>query len=340
MTVEQRIEAFVSLADYLSKKKPALLEVLEQASLKNRWYTVENSLKQIVEISKNLTEENLRQWLAPYYFMEYEKTVGLILAGNLPFVGFHDILSVLIAGFRAQIKVSSDDAGLTSYLLRTLIEIEPRFNERIEIVDRLHNFDLIIATGSDNSSRYFDYYFGTKPHIIRRNRNAVAILDGTETHNQLESLGNDIFSYFGLGCRSVSKIFLAKAYPLDRLFEALKSFSAIGHHFKYANNYDYNKSIYLINGEKHYDNGFLLLKEDTGIASPLAVVFYEEYDSISELSAHLHAQVEQIQCLTTQITIDTDIPTFPLGGSQCPSLTDYADGVNTLAFLQKNTDDN
>ena len=340
MTVEQRIDAFVSLGDLLVKKTPELLETLERASHRNHWYTVANSLKQIDEIAVNLTKSKLHEWLDPYNFSQYPKSVGLILAGNLPLVGFHDILSVLLAGFRAQIKVSSDDAGLTTYVLGKLIEIEPSFSEHIEIVERLMDFDLIIATGSDNSSRYFDYYFGKKPNIIRRNRNSVAILDGTETTEQLRALGNDIFDYFGLGCRSVSKIFLPKGYKINNFFEPLESFSEIANHYKYANNYDYNKSIYLINREKHYDNGFLLLKEDERIASPLAVVFFQEYDSIRELSAQLDAQAEKIQCITTQLTIDVDIPTFPLGRSQCPSLTDYADSVNTLEFLKKHADQN
>ncbi|MGO1243815.1 MAG: acyl-CoA reductase [Sphingobacterium sp.] len=337
MTVEQRIKAFVSLGEFLSQAEPELTLTLERASQLNRWYTVENTSKQIVAITQNLTQYKLREWIAPFDFSQYPKTVGLILAGNIPLVGFHDVLSVLLAGFRAQVKVSSDDAGLTAYLLHKLIEIEPQFYEQINIVDRLSNFDLIIATGSDNSSRYFDYYFGSKPHIIRRNRNSVAILNGTETREQLQGLGNDIFDYFGLGCRSVSKLFIPKNYPINIFFEAIESFKEVSNHFKYANNYDYNKSIYLINGETHYDNGFLLLKSDERNASPLAVIFYQEYDSQQELAEQLNAQSDKIQCITTQIAIETLIPTFPLGQAQCPSLTDYADDIDTLAFLKEHT---
>lgn len=335
MTVKQRIEAFVSLGEYLSKQTPELMQVLEQASVRNPWYTVSNSLKQINAITANLTTEKLTEWIAPYNFSESQKTVGLILAGNIPLVGFQDILSVLIAGFHTQIKVSSEDAGLTSYILNQLTVIEPLFSNQIDIVERLQNFDLIIATGSDNSSRYFDYYFGKKPNIIRRNRNSVAVLDGNENAGQLNALGNDIFDYFGLGCRSVSKVFVPKGYTFNFLYESIESFSWVRDHYKYSNNYDYNKSIYLINGEKHFDNGFLLIKQDERIASPLAVLFFQEYESIHELTELLKEDSDKYQCITSQITIDTQIPTFPLGQSQCPSLIDYADGVNTLAFLKE-----
>src|SRR5690606_38095910 len=246
----------------------------------------------------------------------------LILAGNIPLVGFHDILCVLLAGFRAQIKLSSDDAGLTAFVLDELIRIEPAFSGKIQLVERLQQYDLIIATGSDNSSRYFDYYFGKKPNIIRKNRNSVGVLTGTESPAQLKAFGSDIFDYFGLGCRSVSKLYIPKGYDVRQFFEAIESFQHIKEHYKYTNNYDYNKSIYLINGDKHLDNGFLLLKEDTRLASPLATVFYEEYEQIADVTSQLEAQADKIQCIVTQATIETSIPTFPLGGSQYPALTD------------------
>lgn len=335
MTQKQRIDAFVALGKLLASDQEKTDRVLQQASIKNPWYTVKNTRKQLQALSSNLTSERLTQWVAPYADTETNQIVGLILAGNIPLVGFHDILCVLIAGFRAQIKLSSDDAGLTSFVLHELIQIEPAFAEKIQIVDRLQQYDLIIATGSDNSSRYFDYYFGRKPHIIRKNRNSLAILTGAESPEQLKALGFDMFDYFGLGCRSVSKLYVPRHYNFRSFFEAIEDFSAIRDHNKYANNYDYNKSIYLINGDKHLDNGFMLLKEDTSFASPLATVFYEEYDHIHQVLAQLEAQADKIQCIVSEATIETSIPTFPLGGSQCPSLTDYADGVDVMAFLSE-----
>lgn len=335
MTQKQRIHAFVALGKLLASDQEKINRILQQASFKNPWYTVENTRKQFQALSSNLTAEKLMEWVAPYRTTETDQVVGLILAGNIPLVGFHDILSVLIAGFSAQIKLSSDDAGLTTFVLHELIEIEPAFAEKIQIVDRLQQYDLIIATGSNNSSRYFDYYFGKKPNIIRKNRNSIAILTGTESPEQLKALGFDIFDYFGLGCRSVSKLYVPRHYDFHAFFEAIEDFSTVREHHKYANNYDYNKSIYLINGEKHFDNGFMLLKEDTGFASPLATVFYEEYDQIHEVVLQLEAQANKIQCIVSEATIETSIPTFPLGGSQCPSLTDYADGVDVMAFLSE-----
>ncbi|PRD56441.1 acyl-CoA reductase [Sphingobacterium gobiense] len=333
MTQKQRIEAFVALGELLASDQEKIGRMLQHASIKNPWYTTENTKKQLQALSSNLTLEKLMRWLAPYPDIQADKTVGLILAGNIPLVGFHDILSVLVAGFNAQVKCSSDDAGLTTFVLNELIEIEPAFAEKIQFVDRLQEYDLIIATGSNNSSRYFDYYFGKKPHIIRKNRNSIAILTGTESPEQLKALGFDIFDYFGLGCRSVSKLYIPRDYNFNSFFEAIAYFSSVKEHYKYVNNYDYNKSIYLINGDKHLDNGFILLKEDTRLASPLATVFYEEYDQIHEVVAQLETKANQIQCVVTEATIETSIPTFLLGGSQCPSLTDYADGVDVLEFL-------
>ncbi|MBD1421501.1 acyl-CoA reductase [Sphingobacterium chuzhouense] len=335
MTQKQRIDAFVALGKLLASDQEKINRILQQASFKNPWYTVENTRKQFQALSSNLTAEKLMEWVAPYPTTETDQVVGLILAGNIPLVGFQDILSVLIAGFSAQIKLSSDDAGLTTFVLHELIEIEPAFAEKIQIVDRLQQYDLIIATGSNNSSRYFDYYFGKKPNIIRKNRNSIAILTGTESPEQLKALGFDIFDYFGLGCRSVSKLYVPRHYDFHTFFEAIEDFSTVKEHHKYTNNYDYNKSIYLINGEKHFDNGFMLLKEDTGFASPLATVFYEEYDQIHEVVLQLEAQADKIQCIVSEATIETSISTFPLGGSQCPSLTDYADGVDVMAFLSE-----
>lgn len=336
MTQKQRIDAFAALGKFLASDQEKITKALTQAAAINSWYTITNTKTQLQAISANLTSEKLTQWIAPYPATQTDQVVGLILAGNIPLVGFHDILCVLIAGFNAQIKLSSDDAGLTPFVLQELIEIEPAFAEKIHVVDRLQQYDLILATGSDNSSRYFDYYFGKKPHIIRKNRNSIAVLTGTESPEQLKALGFDIFDYFGLGCRSVSKLYVPRDYDFHRFFKAIEGFKAVQEHHKYSNNYDYHKSIYLINGDKHLDNGFVLLKEDTRFTSPLATLFYEEYDHLDQAAAFLNTQADKIQCIVSEATIDTPIPTFSLGGSQCPSLTDYADGVNVLEFLFRN----
>lgn len=336
MTKEQRINAFVKLGEQLQLPSEESSQIIQSAQHKNPWYTPQNVERALQAIAQNLTIEKLTHWLAPYPDIHSTKTVGLILAGNIPLVGFHDILAVLISGFKAKIKVSSDDAGLTAYVLGLLHKIDPYFGDAFEIVDRLKDFDLVIATGSNNSARYFDYYFGTKPHIIRRNRNSVAVLGGAESPSQLEALGHDIFDYFGLGCRSISKLFIPKDYPIAHFFEGIAVFNDVTAHFKYTNNYDYNKSIYLINGDKHFDNGFLLLKEDEKTASPLAVVYYETYETVAEVENKLTLAQENIQCIVSEMALTVPCPLFHFGESQCPSLDDYADGVNTLDFLFAN----
>lgn len=336
MTKKQRIAAFAKLGEYLRQGGEGLDGVIVRSSAQNPWYTQENITQALDAWASILTLDKLEAWLAGYQADELtDRTVGLVLAGNIPLVGWHDILSVLIAGFRAQIKLSSSDLHLTSHLLGKLIDIEPAFAGQVNLVERLQGFDLVIATGSDNSARYFEYYFGKKPHIIRKNRNSVAVLDGGESAAELNALGHDIFDYFGLGCRNVSKVYLPQGYAVSTLFEGLESFQSVLQHHKYANNYDYNKSIYLINGETHYDNGFLLLKSDTRIASPLAVVYYEEYREMEVLAQRLRTVEDELQCVVSRATLPLSVPVFPLGYSQRPELHDYADGVNTLAFLQQ-----
>ncbi|WP_286859957.1 MULTISPECIES: acyl-CoA reductase [Sphingobacterium] len=336
MTKQQRINAFVKLGELLKKQPEDLIQIIQLAQHKNPWYTVKNVENALHAITSNLTAEQLNYWLQDYPDSESAKTVGLILAGNIPLVGFHDILCVLISGFKAKIKVSSDDAGLTTYVLNRLKQIEPAFETAFEIVDKLKDFDLVIATGSNNTARYFDYYFGVKPHIIRRNRNSVAVITGTESAAQLQALGHDIFDYFGLGCRSVSKIFVPKGYNVSHFFEGIADFKDVADHYKYNNNYDYNKSIYLINGDKHFDNGFLLLKRDERTASPLSVVYYGEYDSLGDVENELNQQAENIQCVVSEVQLNIQSPVFHFGESQCPALDDYADGINTLDFLFAN----
>ena len=230
--------------------------------------------------------------------------------------------------------MSSSDDKLLPALLKQLLIVEPAFANQIIYTERLKDFDAIIATGSNNTSRYFDYYFGKVPNIIRKNRNSIAVLNGNETKAELENLGHDIFDYFGLGCRNVSKIYVPANYDLKNLFEPIEKYQPIINHFKYNNNYDYNKSIYLVNGVKHFDNGFLLVKEDENFVSPLAVLFYEEYNSLEEIEEKLILNDEQIQCVVSNIDLKINKETIGFGDSQNPKLWDYADNVNTIAFLQ------
>lgn len=341
MTVQQRIAAFHQLGLLLANQEsPEIKQLIEDAGQKNTWFTPENVSRTLRAWSQLLKEDKLTDWLSPYPFgADLERRVGLVFAGNIPLVGFHDFLAVLLAGFQAKIKLSSQDQVLNQFIVQKLIEIEPRFSERIHLVDRLENFDLVIATGSDNTARYFDYYFGKYPNIIRKNRNSVAILDGSESSEQLQALGKDIFSYYGLGCRNVSKLFLPKGYDVAQFFEGIAGYEFIREHHKYVNNYDFNKSIYLINGDVHFDNGFLLLKPAGGLASPLAVLYYEEYDSTAELTELISDSRNDIQCVVAQknerVTDQSHLPVVDFGQSQYPDLDDYADSINTLEFLAK-----
>ena len=334
MTQKQRIEAFDRLGNYLRSLPPQLAQIVESAHHHNPWFTPQYIRCALAAIEPNLSRDKLGNWLAPYSFGgEINKTVGLVLAGNIPLVGFHDILCVLCAGYNLQVKTATVDPILTTHLLAKLEEIEPAFAPKIEVTDRLTGFDLVVATGSDNSSRYFSYYFGNKPHIIRKNRNSVAVLTGTESVADLRLLGDDIFDYFGLGCRSVSKLFVPEGYDPAAFFEGIASFAPVANHHKYANNYDYNKSIYLINGDPHFDNGFLLLKPDGRNASPLGVLYLETYASSEMLINRLNTLAPELQCVVSEKPLPITTPVVRFGQSQQPALDDYADGINTLDFL-------
>lgn len=338
MTSKQRIEAFSALGESLKNEGNSLEDLIHQSVVQNPWFTIENTKAAIQALIQNLDLVRLDRWLSAYSsdFDGYRnKTVGLILAGNIPLVGFHDILCTLITGYNVQIKPSSDDKVLVTYLLNKLQEIEPAFKQQIAFVERLKDFDAIIATGSNNTSRYFEHYFKDVPHIIRKNRNGVAVLSGNESAAELNGLGHDIFDYFGLGCRNVSKIYFPKNYHYPTFFEGIEHFHPIANHFKYHNNYDYNKSIYLVNGDEHLDNGFLLLKKDERLASPLAVVYFEEYDAIADLKPILDAKKDEIQCVMSAIDLGEPIHVIPFGQSQAPGLNDYADGVDVIEFLMK-----
>ncbi len=306
--------------------------LVELSQSHNGWFTPEQVYFSINSWAEALKEEKLNKWLSDYSFNENSnKNIGLILAGNIPLVGFHDFLSVLISGNNVLVKTSSNDQFLIKFLAKYLISIDEKLKEKITFVEeKLQGFDAVIATGSNNTSRYFEYYFKSKPSIIRKNRNSVAVLDGNESTEDLENLGEDIFRYFGLGCRNVSKLFVPKGYDFKHFFESIFKYKDVIFYEKYANNYDYNKAVFLMSLYKLLDNEFLTLKEDTSYSSPISSVFYEFYDSIDDVKARIENDSEQIQCVVSNNLIKNSIA---FGQSQKPQLWDYADNIDTLNFL-------
>ena len=343
--------SFVELGKFLRQfteveniKDPTVLEnelffndfiaLIELSQSHNGWFTPEQVLFSLQSWSKALTEENLNHWVSNYDFSNTEKKkVGLILAGNIPLVGFHDFLSVLISGHDVLVKTSSNDQHLLKFLSKYLITISPNLNSKITFVEnKLEGFDIVIATGSNNTARYFEYYFRNKPNIIRKNRNSIAVLDGKESHEDLINLGEDIFRYFGLGCRNVSKLFVPKGYNFDAFFKAMYEYRDVIEYEKYANNYDYNKAVFLMSNFKLLDNEFLTIKEDASYSSPISTLFYEYYDDIKEVENKLVKDAEQIQCVVSNNLITQSVA---FGKTQQPNLWDYADNIDTLAFLSK-----
>jgi len=333
MIIEERIKAFVQLGEYI-KTLPAeeFKTLAESIRIENSWFTEGNLRMTVSGILKFLDEDNLRGWLSGYLQpTRNPKVIAIIMAGNIPAVGFHDVLCVLLNGDSALIKLSSKDTVLLKLLLEKLIEINPGFSSKIQYAERLKDFDAVIATGSDNSSRYFDYYFGKYPHIIRKNRTSVAILNGNENEQDLIHLGMDVFSYFGLGCRNVSKLFVPSGYDFGPLFRSWDSFQEIEHHHKYHNNYHYQKSIFLVSVIPHLDNGFVLLQESERLVSPIAVVYYEYYSKLEDLRQRLDSTHDKLQCIVGNFSLAT----LKFGQAQFPGLNDYADGVDVLKFLSE-----
>jgi len=312
--------------------KEDFLQVVNNAKHYNGWFTQENVLLSIKSWGNLLTESNLNKWLNGYNLSKNTpKTVALILAGNIPLVGFHDFLTVLITGNKALVKLSSNDKLLFNFISKYLIYIEPSLKEEIVFTEgKLENFDAVIATGSNNTARYFEHYFSKGPNIIRKNRNSVAVLTGKETTEELTALGDDIFIYYGLGCRSVSKLFVPEGYNFDEFYKAVYKFHPIINQNKYANNYDYNKAVYLMSEFKILDNGFLMLKEDSNYGSPIASVFFEYYTSLEELKIKLEQEQDKLQCIVANNFNANEIA---FGKTQMPELWEYADHIDTVEFL-------
>jgi hypothetical protein len=337
MQLKKQIFTFSQLGDYLLDKTndDQIKTLISAARNENGWFTEDNvrlSLENIAKIFLNT--QFLEHFIVKHQPNEDKapKKVGVVMAGNIPAVGFHDLLCVVLSGNIALIKLSSSDVVLMKFMVNKLFELNPDFRNLIQIVDRLNDADALIATGSDNTAKHFEYYFAKKPHIIRRNRSSVAILRGDETRTDLGNLGNDIFQYFGLGCRNVSKLYVPKGYIFDKFYEAIEYWNTICLHHKYNNNYDYNKSILLVNGVKHLDNGFLLLKNDEALVSPISVCFWETYNDEIHLKNLIESKAGKIQCIVSKDGYFQNSCSF--GEAQMPNLDDFADGVDTMEFLK------
>jgi len=354
MSLEKRIAAFAALGkllrDYfqedkkpdhsslLSKWSPEIKIIIKEQYIYNAWFTEKNVNYALNAWANILTKESLQKWTNPYceQINNIKKTssIGVIMAGNIPLVGMHDFISVLITGNKFVGKLSSKDDFLLKLITNILCDIDASFSELIRFTDNLKDHpDAIIATGSNNSARYFEYYFGKFPRIVRKNRNSIAILSGNETETDLLHLADDIFTYFGLGCRNVSKLYIPKGYTFDCFFKVIEPWHILYQHNKYANNYDYHQSVYLMNRIPFLDNGFVLVKNDCQIYSPLSVIFYEYYSDITILATEIKAKESEIQCIVSK---DNELEqSIPFGKTQSPELWDYADNINTLEFLIK-----
>lgn len=331
---QQNINNLVRLGELLSKTEQ-FNDIFEKAEQQNSWFTRANVIFAFKSWSDALSENNVKQWLSQYQLPQTTspKKILIIMAGNLPLVGLHDLLCVLVTGHKAIVKLSSNDCVLLPYLITQMKTFAPEWTEAVTFTDdKVTEYDAVIATGSNNTARYFEYYFGKKPHIIRKNRHSVAVLTGKETPEELFALGKDIFLYYGLGCRSISKLFVPKGYDFNLLFQAIYPYKDIIQEQKYANNYDYNKAVYLMSLFQLLENGFLLLKEDEHYGSPIATLFYEYYTDVASLKEKLTTDAEKIQCVVAH-NFTTEEVAF--GETQIPQLWDYADGVDTLNFLLK-----
>lgn len=347
MTLQQRRQAFIQLGFFINRHfsnqwnskderfHNDLNKIIEVAYSYNGWFTPENIQLALKGIEAMLEEKALDEFGKQITEPARPRTVAVIMAGNIPAVGFHDMLCILLSGHDILIKVSSDDPALIPFLAGMLIYFEKDFAPKINFVEaRLNNFEAVIATGSNNSAKHFDYYFNKYPNIIRKNRTSVAILSGEETKEELQELGKDIFYYFGLGCRNVSKVYVPEGYKFDGLFEALYDYKYVIDNKKYNNNYEYNRAIYLLDLIPFLDNNFLMIKEDKGLHAPTSVLFYETYTNQKDAVNKINEIRAELQCIVSNFGIE-GLKTIPFGKTQEPTVFDFADDVNTLSFLNK-----
>lgn len=331
---EELINALDKLSYFLSTESEELNSWIDSAKNANSWYTHTEINRALTAWSESLKREQVENWMSAYDIKEVEpKKIGLVLAGNIPMVGFHDVLTVLLSGHIAYIKLSSQDNVLIPKILEHIKKELPSVEKQIVFAERLNEVDAVIATGSNNTAQHFEQYFKNIPKIIRRNRNSIAVLRGDESFEDIQGLGFDIFSYYGQGCRNVSKIYFPREYDITRLLDQLQAYEYVADHHKYFNNYNYYKSIYLVNREEHLDTGYVMLKESKEMQAPLSVLYYERYDAIEDLEVNINEKKEYIQCVVSNMYLKIDSPIFKFGDSQCPALNDYADGVDTMQFL-------
>lgn len=328
MNLQQRLEILHQLRQYISEQPTEWQNACRQAEQLNNWFTQRFIQTAAEAVADNfLNNDLLRNW-ADYYHLDdniIPKTVGIVMAGNIPLVGFHDFLCVFVSGHKQVCKLSSKDDVLLKHLVTKMIEWNPAVAERVQFNSMLKDCDAYIATGSDNSARYFDYYFGRYPSIIRKNRTSVGILTGNETETELSLLADDVMQYFGLGCRNITKLYVPTGYNFVPLLNALRKYSWMFDHHKYRNNYDYQLAIYLMNNIYYMTNDCIVLIENEQVFSPIGTLHYSYYQQQDDVIKTLRGN-EQVQAIVGNDHI-------PFGHAQQPGLMDYADGVDVMAFL-------
>jgi Acyl-CoA reductase (LuxC) len=329
MNLQHRINLLSRLGEYILSGNEQWAEAKIKAGQINGWFIPEFTNLAAENIARRFLQKDLiEQWTKKYDLrstLDNPKKVGIIMAGNIPMVGFHDLLAVFISGHKAMIKLSSKDETLIKHLADKLVEWDPETSSFIRFEEMLKGCDAYIATGSNNSSRYFEYYFGKYSHIIRRNKTSVAILSGNETTDELEKLADDVYLFFGLGCRNVTKIYIPDGYDFIPLLESFKKYNWLADHYKYKNNYDYNLAIHILNNKYYMSNSSLLLVQEPSVFSPISQLNYEFYSDLDSLKATLNIS-QDLQCIVGKGFV-------PFGQAQSPGLDDFADGVNTMDFL-------
>ncbi|MBM3177851.1 MAG: acyl-CoA reductase [Bacteroidetes bacterium] len=333
LTFEQRIEDFSKLGDLLIDDG-YVSSLAGEAQMRNGWFTPENVHLAVRNISTWLKKEALSAWIRPYVATPQRKMiVGTVMAGNIPLVGFHDLLAVLLSGHTLHAKLSHQDNFLLPRLFGELCRINPAWESEVVFTEQLKQAEAVIATGSNNSARYFEYYFKDRPLLLRKNRSSVAVLNGMESPESLLQLGHDLFSYFGLGCRNVSKIYMPEGYDLNTVIKNILPFGKLLDHHKYANCYTYQRAVLLVDQQTFTDNGFCVFQDSKQISSPVSVIFTETYKHPDSLRETLESRKEEIQCVVSAMKEFPSAVEF--GKTQSPGLTDYADDMNTLEFLSK-----
>jgi hypothetical protein len=336
MSIAKTIQSLAQLGELILQFDADLQNAITQAYHHNKWFTEANSKRALTAMADYfLNESKLKNWTDKYSGLKElnpGKTIGIVAAGNIPLVGFHDLLCVLLTPYSVKLKLSEKDKILLPFLLHQLKKIDSELADRVEIIERLNQFDAVIATGSNNTARYFEYYFGKYPSIIRKNRNSIAILTGTETKEELMLLGDDMLAYFGLGCRNVSKLYVPAGFDFQPLKEALLVYKDIMEHYHYRNNLDYNRTLLMMNNIPFLNIDFVNLIENQSIASAISNVHYQYYDDVELVAKEVLSHLDELQCIVGNVS---QVSSIPFGTAQQPDLKDYADHVDTLQFLMK-----